>query len=139
MRNYISCIVLPNKIKNFSIGKKAELVFEQWFKLNYQNERIIKQKASEDYLGIDYADERGNRYQVKGTSCKTYTFNCSVEKINDNLNAHFYIMIQIKDDIAYIESIYNKDEILSIIKPSINYNNSSFVWAKNLNQHILEL
>jgi hypothetical protein len=56
------------------------------------------------------------------------------------LNADYYILIQlnIKEKIAYIEDIYNKDYIKLNIKASFKYNNC-FIWKKDLKQNKLEL
>lgn len=139
MRPYIAKIELKSEEINLSSGKIAEIIFERWFKNNYQGESLYKQLADMDYKGIDFADEKGITYQVKGTVGKTFTFNCDLEHLREHLRASLYVCIQIAREAAYIESIYTPEEILSSIKPSYQFDKSCFIWAKDLQQYKLEL
>lgn len=139
MRNYIAKIELPDITKHMTSGKIAETVFEKWFKQNFQGEKVFKQLADMDYKGIDFADEKGVTYQVKGTVGRTFTFNCALEDLREHLRASKYVCIQVAEKAAYIESIYSVEEILERAKPSFNYEKSCFVWAKDLQQYKLEL
>lgn len=64
MRTYLAKIKIPNNLKKQSVGYIGEKVFEHWFKVNYNDEQLFKQKADRDYNKIDYADEKGFKYQV---------------------------------------------------------------------------
>ena len=140
MRNYKSKIIIPDNLLNQSIGKIGEDIFEIWYKRNFENEELHKQLQDREYNQIDFADWKGYTYQVKTTSEKTYTFNCLIDKLNEHLNADYYILIQlnIKERIAYVEDVYNKDYIKLNIKASFKYNNC-FIWKKDLKQNKLEL
>lgn len=133
MRTYKAKIDI-NKINHLSTGQIGEIIFEEWFNINYQGEQVFKQKADRDYEKIDFACEKGYTYQVKAAKYNTYTFNCDLEDIKDHLKADIYVFIQIRDNYAYIEDFYSQDYVLKNIQKSFKYDNS-FVWAKNLNQH----
>lgn len=139
MRNYIAKIKLTDFDLKHSSGKIAETVFEKWFTSNFQGEQVFKQCAENDYKGIDFADERGVTYQVKGTVGRTYTFNCDLEHIREHLRASKYVCIQVRDKFAYIESIYNAEEIANLARHSFQFDKSCFIWAKDLQQYTLEL
>lgn len=138
MRNYVAKIKIPREIASFSTGKIGEILFEQWFNNNFQSEQIFKQKADRDFQKIDFACDKGFTYQVKTAAHNTYTFNCDLEDIREHLKASVYVFIQLIGDHAYIEGLYDADFVLSNIKKSFKYDNS-FIWAKCLLQHTLDL
>jgi hypothetical protein len=139
MRTYLAKIKIPDNLKKQSVGYIGEKVFEHWFKVNYNDEQLFKQKADRDYNKIDYADEKGFKYQVKTTSKKSYTFNCSTDKINNHLNSDYYIFVQLKNEYAYIENFRTKQYILDNIIQSFKYKNSSYVKPENLLQEVLSI
>ena len=139
MRTYLAKIKIPNNLKKQSVGYIGEKVFEHWFKVNYNDEQLFKQKADRDYNKIDYADEKGFKYQVKTTSKKSYTFNSSTDKINNHLNSDYYIFVQLKNNYAYIENFRTKQYILDNIIQSFKYKNSSYVKPENLLQEVLSI
>lgn len=139
MRSYLAKIELTDLHKNMSSGAIAENVFQQWFKSNFQGEKLHKQLADRDYQGIDFADEKGITYQIKGSKGKTFTFNCCLDDLREHLRADKYVCVQITDKAAYIEFIYSAENILERAKSSFQYEKSCFVWAKDLNQYALEL
>lgn len=139
MRTYLAKIKIPDNLKKQSVGYIGEKVFEHWFKVNYNDEQLFKQKADRDYNKIDYADEKGFKYQVKTTSKKSYTFNCSTDKINNHLNSDYYIFVQLKNNYAYIENFRTKQYILDNIIQSFKYKNSSYVKPENLLQEVLSI
>lgn len=138
MRNYLGKVDISFIDEKESIGKKGEIAFQKWFENIYQGELLFKQKADRDYKGIDFADEKGNTYQVKTTSRRTYTFNCNLDHLYDHLEAKSYVCIQIIEKDAYIESIYTANEIMEKAKDSYQYPGTSFIWAKDLQQYELE-
>jgi len=140
MRTYKSKIKIPEKIKNESIGKIGQLIFELWYKRNFEDEALHPQLADNDYKKIDYTDWKANKYQVKATSKKTYTFNCLIEDVDEHLVCEYYpfIQIDIDNNIAFIEDIYTKEYIKTNIKQSYQYENC-FIWKKDLQQNILEI
>ena len=137
MRKYLGKVQLQEKHSTMSSGAIAEEIFELWFKNVFQGELIFKQKADQDFKGIDFADEKGVTYQIKGSIGKTFTFNCVLDNLDNHLKADNYVFIQVHKDCAYIESIYNKEEIKSLANSSYNYKNTCFVWAKDLQQYEL--
>ena len=139
MRTYLAKIKIPDNLKKQSVGYIGEKVFEHWFKVNYNDEQLFKQKADRDYNKIDYADEKGFKYQVKTTSKISYTFNCSTDKINNYLNRDYYIFVQLKNEYAYIENFRTKQYILDNIIQSFKYKNSSYVKPENLLQEVLSI
>ena len=139
MRTYLAKIKIPDNLKKQSVGYIGEKVFEHWFKVNYNDEQLFKQKADRDYNKIDYADEKGFKYQVKTTSKKSYTFNCSTDKINNHLTSDYYIFVQLKNNYAYIENFRTKQYILDNIIQSFKYKNSSYVKPENLLQEVLSI
>ena len=139
MRNYLAKVELKNEHKNMSSGAIAEHVFENWFINNFEGEILHKQKADRDFEGIDFADEKGITYQVKGSRGKTFTFNCCLDDLREHLKADKYVFIQITDKDAYIEFIRTSESILESAKPSFQFERSCFVWAKNLDQYTLKL
>lgn len=138
MRNYLGKVDISFIDEKESIGKKGEIAFKKWFESIYEGELLFKQKADTDYLGIDFADEKGNTYQVKTTSRRTYTFNCNLDRLYDHLEAKSYVCIQIIKKDAYIESIYTANEIMEKAKNGYQYPGTSFIWAKDLQQYELE-
>jgi hypothetical protein len=139
MRTYKSRIKIPMELENSSTGLIGEKIFELWFTLNFQGEKIFKQLADRDYQQIDFADEKGFTYQVKATKHRTYTFNCCLDDLRDHLNSDYYVFIQIKDNYAYIESIYLKTDILDKASVSFKSPSSCFIWANDLLQQKLEI
>lgn len=139
MRRYIAKVEISKNQQKNSTGAIAENIFYQWFKTNFEGEVLHRQKADRDYQGIDFADEKGITYQVKGTRGKTFTFNCALDRLPKHLRAKKYVLIQIKDKYAYIETICDSDKILKEIKPSFQYDSSCFIWAKDLQQYELEI
>lgn len=139
MRTYIAKIKLKPEEINASSGYIAEIAFERWFKNNYQGEAIYKQCADMDHKGIDFACEKGITYQVKGSVGKTFTFNCNLDDLREHLKASLYVCIQVKEKVAYIESIYSADDILALAKESYKFKGSCFIWAKDLKQYKLEI
>ena len=137
MRIYLAKIDIAKIIKE-DTGLIGEKVFEKWFKLNFNGEKIFKQLADRDYEHIDFADEKGYTYQVKATKGCSYTFNCQLEDVRDCLKADLYVFIQIKDNIAYIENLYDAEYVLSNMKASYKYNNC-FIYSKDLLQYKLGL
>ena len=135
MRKYIAKQNI-DEFKKLSTGEIGEKIFEKWFKNNFQNEIIFKQKADRDYQGIDFTDEKGYKYQIKATKGCSYTFNCDLEAIKSHLTADIYIFIQIKEKVAYIEPFQDKNYILDNIKQSYKYKNC-FIYSKDLQQYEL--
>ena len=138
MRKYIARIELSDTLSAQRTGLIGEKVFHDWFTRNFQGEKIFKQSADRDYEKIDFVCSKGYRYQVKATKERTYTFNCDIEDIQEHLVSDVYVFIQIKNKVAYIETFYNKEYIKKNIKSSFKYNNT-FVWAKDLQQNVLDL
>jgi hypothetical protein len=138
MRKYIAKINITEALLKESTGYIGEKVFEQWFSNNFQGEQLFKQNADRDYQQIDFVDDKGYKYQVKATREKTYTFNCILEDIEEHLASDVYVLIQIKNKVAYIETFYNKEYIKQNINQSFKYNNS-FIWAKDLQQNVLDI
>lgn len=139
MRTYLAKIKIPDKLIKESVGYTGEKVFEHWFKNNFNDEQLFKQKADRDYNKIDYADEKGYKYQVKATSKNSYTFNCSSEDILKHLTCDYYVLVQLKDGYAYIEKLRTKQYILDNIIQSFKYNKSSYVKPENLLQEVLSI
>lgn len=140
MRTYKSKINIPKNLRNQSIGKIGQSIFEIWYKRNFEGEDLHEQVADNDYKKIDFTDWKANKYQVKATSKKTYTFNCLIEDVEDHLTCNYYAFIQVdlENNIAYLEDIYTKDYVKTNIKPSFKYNNC-FIWKKDLQQNMLEI
>ena len=139
MRNYLAKIKIPVDLSNKSTGKIGEEMFNIWFNRNFEDEKVFDQLADRDYQQIDFACEKGITYQVKATRAKTYTFNQPIDTLLEHLNADRYVFIQIKDNYAYIENIYEKDYILNNIKKSFKESNQCFVYSKNLLQYKIEI
>jgi hypothetical protein len=139
MRTYQSRIKIPTEIENDSTGLIGEKIFELWFTLNFQGERIFKQLADREYQQVDFADEKGFSYQVKTTKHRTYTFNCCLEDLKEHLNSDYYVFIQIRDKYAYIETIYPKHVILDKASVSFKLPTTCFIWAKDLLQQKLDI
>lgn len=138
MRTYKAKIKIPDNLLNKSTGDIGQQIFELWYKKNYEDELLFEQLKDRDYEQIDYADWKGFTYQVKATKEKTYTFNCQIDKLHNHANADFFVFIQLKNNFAFIENIYEKEYILNNTIPSYKYDNC-FVWAKDLQQEKLEL
>lgn len=139
MRNYLAKIKIPVDLIDKSTGRIGEEMFKLWFNNNFEDEEIFKQLADRDFQQIDFACEKGVTYQVKATKAKTYTFNSSIDSLLGHLNADRYVFIQIKDNYAYIENIYEKNYILNNIKKSFKESNQCFVYSRNLLQYKLEI
>lgn len=137
MRRYTAKINIPQEWYQLETGILGEVMFEHWFKLNYQGENIFKQKADRDYQGIDFADEKGFTYQVKCTRARSFTFNCCLDDLSLHLTASFYVFIQIHGKDAYIENIYTREEILNLAKQSFKSDKQCFVYSKDLQQQKL--
>lgn len=129
MRSYLAKIKIPVDLLSESTGEIGEEIFNIWFNRNFEDEHLFKQKADRDFNQIDFACEKGFKYQVKATKAKTYTFNSSIERISEHLNADKYVFIQIKNNYAYIEGIYEKEYITSNIIKSFKDGAKSFVYA----------
>jgi hypothetical protein len=86
---------------------------------------------------IDFADSKGYTYQVKTTAAKTFTFNCDLEAIDEHLTSNKYVFIQLKDSYAYIEPIYEKEDIKTKLKRSFKEERQCFVYCKDLLQREL--
>ncbi|WP_353078890.1 hypothetical protein [Flavobacterium sp.] len=134
MREYLAKIRIPEEIKKESTGFIGEKIFELWFTYNFQDEPLFKQKADMDLKKIDFADSKGCTYQVKTTAAKTYTFNCDLEDIHEHLNSSKYVFIQLRDDYAYIEPIYGKEDIKTKLKRSFKEKKQCFIYCKDLLQ-----
>ena len=139
MRNYLARIELTEKDKTLSTGLLGETLFERWHCNNYQGEVLHRQLADNDYKGVDFIDNKGIKYQVKGSRGATFTFNCSLELLKTHLRADVYICIQIKEKVAYIEFMCDANNILDRAKESFQFENSCFVWAKDLQQYKINL
>jgi hypothetical protein len=139
MRTYLSRIKIPAEIEKESTGFIGEKIFELWFTLNFQGEKIFKQLADREYQQIDFADEKGYKFQIKATKHRSYTFNCCLDDIRDHLNSDYYVFIQIKDKHAYIEAIYTKSDVLDKVSVSFKDQNTCFIWANDLLQQKLEI
>lgn len=137
MREYLAKVRIPEEIKNESTGFIGEKIFELWFTYNFQDEPLFKQKADMDFKKIDFADSRGYTYQVKTTAAKTFTFNCDLEAIDEHLTSSKYVFIQLKDSYAYIEPIYEKEDIKTKLKRSFKEEHQCFVYCKDLLQREL--
>ena len=137
MRKYIAKIIIPDDLKKNPTGQIGEKIFEYWFNLNFQNEKLFKQAMDRDYEKIDFADEKGYTYQVKTTKAKTYTFNCDLEHLVEHLRAELYVFIQIDEKYAYIEPMYEKQYVIANIKKSFKEDKQCFVYAKDLQQQTL--
>lgn len=121
----------------FDTGPLGEYMFHHWFENNYQGEKLFKQKADRDFEGIDFSCEKGYKYQVKATKHRSYTFNVPLESLSEHLSCDLYVMIQLRDEYAYIESIYQKDEVLKLAKQSFKAENECFIYSKDLQQNQL--
>ena len=137
MKKYIASKKIPDRFSTLNTGQLGELIFKQWFVQNFQGESIKKSSAEADYNGIDFSDEKGYTYQIKATRRKTYTFNCIIDDFKEHLKADLYVFIQIHEKYAYIESLYNKNEILNLARQSFKEQKSCFVYAKDLLQQKL--
>lgn len=137
MREYLAKIRIPEELKNESTGFIGEKIFELWFTYNYQDEPLFKQKADMDLNGVDFADSQGTTYQVKATKAKTYTFNCDLEHAGQHLKCSKYVFIQLTDRHAYIEPVYDKEDILTKLKKSFKEEKQCFVYCKDLLQREL--
>ena len=135
-RNYIAKVCIKN-LKG-STGAIGETVFYNWFTLNFGGEVLHKQDAENDFKGIDFVCNKGHKYQVKATKKSTYTFNSKIETLPNYLTSDYYVLIQITDNFAYIEALYNQEYILDNAKASYN-SNTSFVWKKKLNEQNIDL
>lgn len=133
MRKYIAKIRIPENLDHQSVGYIGERIFKLWFNRVYNDEQLFKQKADREYEQIDFSDEKGYTYQVKTTSKKSYTFNCPLNKIDNHLNAYYYVFIQLKDNYAYIEPLLTREDILDNIKKSF-INDTCYVKARDLQQ-----
>ena len=138
MRKYIAKIRIPENLDHQSVGYIGERIFKLWFNRVYNDEQLFKQKADREYEQIDFSDEKGYTYQVKTTSKKSYTFNCSLDKIDNHLNAYYYVFIQLKDNYAYIEPLLTREVILDNIKKSF-INDTCYVKARDLQQQEIEI
>lgn len=137
MRRYISKIKIPDSWLKLETGTLGEYMFYNWFENNYQGEKLHKQKADRDYEGIDFTCEKGYKYQVKATRHHSYTFNVSLENLSEHLSCDLYVMIQIRDEYAYIESIYQRAEVMNLAKQSFKHEKSSFIYSQDLLQNKL--
>lgn len=137
MREYLAKIRIPEEIKNESTGFIGEKIFELWFTYNFQDEPLFKQKADMDFKKIDFADFKGYTYQVKTTAAKTFTFNCDLEVVDEHLTSNKYVFIQLRDSYAYIEPIYEKEEIKTKLKRSFKEEHQCFIYCKDLLQREL--
>ena len=146
MRRYISRIRIPEDLRycskdpnqSYSVGYIGEQLFRVWFKHNFHDELLFKQKADRDYQQIDFADEKGYTYQVKTTTKKSYTFNCTSERIKGHLKADYYVFIQLRDEYAYIEPFKDEKEVLTKIRKSF-YNETCYIKAKDLQQQEIKI
>jgi|TARA_R100000084_G_C4634723_1_gene140350 hypothetical protein len=138
MRRYIAKLIIPLELQSEKVGYIGERLFKMWWRNNYNDEPLFKQKADREYQQIDFSDSKGYTYQIKTTSKKSYTFNCNVDKIKDHLNADFYVFIQLKEHYAYFETIYEKDYILNNIKKSW-INDSCYIKARDLQQQEIDI
>lgn len=139
MREYLAKIRIPEELASKNPGLIGEKIFELWFTLNYQDEPLFKQKADMDLKKIDFADSKGNTYQVKTTIAKTFTFNCDLEAVDEHLRCNKYVFIQLREKYAYIEPIYEKEEIKIRLKKSFKEEHQCFVYCKDLLQRELFL
>jgi|TARA_B100001175_G_scaffold317393_1_gene334125 hypothetical protein len=138
MRRYLAKIRIPENLDHQSVGYIGEQIFKLWFKRTFEDEQLFKQKADREYQQIDFSDEKGYTYQIKTTSKKSYTFNCSLDKIDDHLNSYFYVFIQLKNNHAYIEPIKNREDILDNINKSF-INDSCYIKARDLQQQEIDI
>lgn len=136
MRKYLASFDI-SKLEG-STGFIGEHVFKLWFDKNFHEEFLTKQKADNDFRGIDFVDSKGLKYQVKATAARTYTFNDTIQYL-DHQKADLFVFVQVKDKIAYLEGVYNKDYIMKNAKPSFKNDKTCFVWAKDLLQYELEI
>ena len=90
-----------------------------------------------DFKKIDFADSKGYTYQVKTTAAKTFTFNCDLEAVDEHLTSNKYVFIQLRDSYAYIEPIYEKEEIKTKLKRSFKEEHQCFIYCKDLLQREL--
>lgn len=134
MREYLAKIRIPSELSNESVGSIGEKIFQLWFTYNYQDEPLFKQKADMDLKQIDFADSKGNTYQVKTTAAKTFTFNCNLEAANEHLSCNKYVFIQLREKYAYIEPIYSKEDVKLKLKRSFMEEHQCFVYCKDLLQ-----
>lgn len=137
MRPYLGKLMLPDEWMKYSTGKLGELVFKTYFEGRFEGEQLFKQSLDRDYDGIDFADEKGYRYQVKATKAQTYTFNSPLEALSGHLTCDYYVMIQIRDKIAYVESMYTREDILMKAKSSWKDEKTCFIYCKDLLQQKL--
>ena len=135
MRRYVAKIKIAD-FRPVSTGELGELAFNRWFSNNFEDETIHSQALDRDYMGIDFACNKGYTYQVKATSHKSYTFNCQLDNFAEHLRADFYVFIQIRGDYAYVEGVYDHDYVKANVKESYKYKNS-FIYAKDLQQQKL--
>ncbi len=138
MRRYLAKIRIPENLDHQSVGYIGEQIFKLWFKRTFEDEQLFKQKADREYQQIDFSDEKGYTYQIKTTSKKSYTFNCSLDKIDDHLNSYFYVFIQLKNNHAYIEPIKNREDILDNKNKSF-INDSCYIKARDLQQQEIDI
>ena len=135
MRTYLGKRSI-NCYEGMTTGEIGEKVFFDWFNNCFQGDVIHHQRLDRDFQGIDFACDKGWTYQVKATKGKTFTFNSDIEELPSHLRSDWYVFIQIKDNYAYIEGLYDKEDILKRAKNSFKYDNC-FVWAKDLLQETL--
>lgn len=132
MRAYLARLDISD-ITQKTTGEIGEIVFEKWFNNSYQGEQLHSQNLDRDYQGIDFACGKGFTYQVKATRNRTYTFNCVLDDAREHLKADVYVLVQVKDSIAYIEGMYSAEDLKPLLIKSYN-NNNCFLYAKNLLQ-----
>ncbi len=137
MRTYKAKINIPEKWLKIETGILGEKIFDYWFNLNFQSEKLFKQNADRDYEGIDFADEKGYTYQVKATRARSFTFNCCLDDLKEHLNSNLYVFIQIHGEVSYVENIYTKEEILNLAKQSFKSEKQCFIYSKDLLQQKL--
>ena len=137
MRTYKAKINIPENWLKIETGILGEKIFDYWFNLNFQGEKLFKQNADIDYEGSDLADEKGYTYQVQATRARSFTFNCCLDDLKEHLNSNLYVFIQIHDKVAYVENIYTKEEILNLAKQSFKSDKQSFIYSKDLLQQKL--
>ena len=137
MRDYIAAVKKPTCTNN--VGELGERAFVNWFESNYQDSAIHKQTTKNDYAGIDFICDKGLKYQVKATSAQTYTFNHSVEDAERKLVCDFYVFVEITPSYCYIVNVKTPKQVMSDLKKSIHYKNSSFIWKADIDNKFVDI
>ena len=72
MRRYIARLIIPLELQSEKVGYIGERLFKIWWRNNFNDEPLFKQKADREYQQIDFSDSKGYTYQIKTTLLQLY-------------------------------------------------------------------